>query len=237
MPEGKWTREEVLSLNPSDIGRGLTDGEIRNIFEVLGAGWIYQGEPDPSKPHAVLASEKCSNGYFNCRKVLCHPNLCGILAVQLVSLLKQLGIGRVDWVVGSAYSAITWSYEVAKALGACHGFVEKDPTDPKQKRMLWKEEIPEGSCVLQAEELITTLGTTEEVRRAITETNRSISFLPVVGALVHRPAAAKELNAGKVVALLNTVIQTWEPQDCPYCKVGSPRVKPKANWARLVGRT
>lgn len=228
---------EVLALSPYFCrDQQLTPADIRRIFEVLNAGWTYQGDPSPDRPHAVLTSGKCSNGYFNCRRVLCHPNLCEILAVQAVKKMKALGKpDGVDWVIGSPYSAITWSYELARALRASHAFVEKDPADPK--KMVWKEEIPEGAIVLQGEELITTLGTTIEVASAITGRNtHPVKFLPFVVALVHRPAAERELNPDRVVSLLGTVVEAWDtPDECPYCQVGSPRVQPKTEWARLVG--
>ena len=58
-----WTKEEVLKLNPKDFYlRGLAPDEVLRIFEVLDAGWTYQGEPSPKRAHAELASGLCSNG-------------------------------------------------------------------------------------------------------------------------------------------------------------------------------
>lgn len=231
------TRQEILELNPQDFFRAdVSSEEILWWFVVLDAAWLYKGDPDPSKPHAELVSGKCSNGYFNCRRVLCRPNLCEILACQLKRKLVSVGITHTDWVVGSAYSAITWSYEVARAFGASHAFVEKDPTDEKGKRMLWKEEIPEGATVLQAEELITTLGTTQEVCRAVQEKNPlgRVVFLPAVGACIHRPAKLPVEGSPSVITLIEKEVWAVDPAECLYCKVGSPRLKPKANWDRLM---
>ena len=136
------------------------------------------------------------------------PNLNEILARQLARKvwLMVRGVSTdIHYVIGSAYAAITFSYEVAKALGAIHGFVEKDSTDPKGKKMLWaRMKIPRGANVLQVEELIATSGTMAEVRRAVEEGNgEPVNFLPVVGALVHRPPKLPaDYGDRKVIALI-----------------------------------
>lgn len=233
------SREQLLALRPwGFFSTDIPPEEIISWFKVLDAGWLYQGEPDPSKPHAELASGLCSNGYFNCRKVMCYPNLLEILAIQMVRRLKAVACRMPDAIVGSPYSAITLSYEVARAFGVPHFFAEKDPQDPSGKKMVWKEEIPADHWVLQVEELITTMGTTEAVQRAVIEKNsKPVIFLPEVVTCIHRPSQLPA-NTGerKVVALVERQVSAWKPEECPYCKVGSPRVKPKANWAQLVGR-
>lgn len=204
----------------------------------MDAAWLYDG--DPSKPHAELTSGLHSNGFFDCLRAFSRPGLCAFLADFLAQELKAQDLGRVDWVVGSAYAAITFSYEVAKSLGAVHGFVEKDPADPKGKRMVWQRmTIPEGSRVLQAEELITTAGTFLEVRRAIQEGNAEpVDFLPVVGALVHRPPKLPvDYGLFKVFALLEIEIQAFKPEECPWCKSGSKALRPKTHWKELTGKS
>ncbi len=231
-------KEKLLSLKPCNFQFiDVSPETILYWFEVLDAGWIYHGDPDSAKPHAELTSGKCSNGYFNCRKVMCYPRLAEILAVQLYRKLITL-LAPDLIVIGSAYSAITFSYEVARAFGAPHFFVEKDPADPKGKKMIFKEEISGSSRVLQIEELITTMGTTQAVRKAVFEKNpEPIIILKIVGTCIHRPEKLPaDLGDRQVVALVEKEISTWDPEQCPYCKVGSPRVRPKGNWAQLVGR-
>lgn len=230
--------EEILELNPRDFeGKILTEEEILHWFDLCDAFWMHDG--DPAKPHAELTSGLCSNGYFNCPEVLKYPNLCEILAWQLTRKLREHGIYEVDWVIGSPYAAITFSYEVAKALGAVHGFAEKDPQDPTGKRMVWQRmNIPEGSTVLQIEELITTGHTFLEARRAIEEGNEGkVNFLPIVGALFHRPPKLPaDYGEIKVVALIEKEIWAVDPKDCPLCKAGSSRHRPKTHWKELTGK-
>lgn len=155
--------------------------------------------------------------------------------------MRQAGVGEVDWVISSPYAAITFGHEVAKELGAIFMFCEKDPEDPKGKRMVWRRmQIPAGAKVLQVEELITTSSTFKEIRRAVNEGNGSpVNFISTVGAFVHRPAQLPiEYDGRKVVALVEVAIQVFDPDPatCPYCAVGSLRLRPKAHWAELTGK-
>lgn len=230
----------LLDMDPvqyRDEWPSLTEERLLAWFEWANAFWFYEGDPLPDKPHAELTSGLCSNGYFNCPALLAFPNATEVLGRQLAIVLQSHGIGKVDWVVSSSYSAITFGHEVAKALHARFGYTEKDPQDAK--RQIWNRfEIPKGARVLQIEELITTRQTTREVRRAVEAGNPDpIEFLPLIGTLVLRPAnLAAEKAKGDLVALVEKEIWAKKPEECLLCKVGSPRYKPKAHWAELTGR-
>jgi len=216
----------------------LTVEEILEWFNLCDAVWVYDST-NPKAPHAELTSGKCSNGFFDCMRVLCNPKLCEILACQLVRKLKEAGIGKVDWVIGSPYAAITFSHEVAKGFDAIHAFPEKDPFEIDGKKMLWRRmQIPKDATVLQVEELITTSATFKEVRRAVEQGNyEPVKWLPVVGALVHRPPKLPVNYDGiEIVSLVEVEVWAVEQKDCPLCKVGSPRYRPKSNWAKLTGK-
>ena len=162
------------------------------------------------------------------------------MAIQLVQKLRESGITRdkVDWVIGSAYAAITFSYEVADALMAIHGYTEKDPSDPKGKRMAWRRmTIPAGANILQIEELVTTSGTFQEVRRAVEEGNTEpVNFLPEVGVLIHRPPKLPaDYGDRRIVALVEKEVWAVEPP-CSLCEAGSPRYRPKSHWRELTGK-
>jgi len=235
--------DEILEIDPRVFKeKTVLEEKILLWFKLCDAFWMHDG--DPQRPHAELTSGLCSNGYFNCPEVLKYPNLNEILANALVQLLRNNGLpNKVDWVIGSPYAAITFSYEVAKALGAVHGFAEKDSTYSKEKKMLWKRmTIPKDSIVLQVEELITTSGTFREIRRAVIEGNAElINFLPFVGTLVHRPPklptsykiSGEEI---KVVGLVETEVWALDPSECPLCRAGSVRYRPKTHWLELVGK-
>ena len=220
----------------------LTPEEALGWFAAYESGWLYDGEPDSKKAHAKLTSGKCSNGYFNCRDLFSkNPRICAILAYQLVRILMdQRIVGEFDWVVGSSYSAITISYEVAKILGVSHGFTESEKDLEGNKIQAWKRSIPPGSKILQVEELITTLKTSAQVRKAVLDSNEHpIEFLPYVVTAVHRPGELPvNYDEGwKIIPFIEKKVWADYPEKCPYCKIGSPRYKPKGkNWAKLTGK-
>jgi orotate phosphoribosyltransferase len=221
--------------------RDLSTQEILSFFRQEDAFWLYPGNPRPEIPHAKLTTGKCSNGFFDCMRVLCYPRLAEILGRQLGRNLKQQGIRDVDYVLGSPYAAITFSHEVAKALGAISSFCTKDPSDPKGKRMLWgRMQIPEGSRILQIEELITTSFTFREMRRAVEADNQyPVEFYDTVGALVHRPEKLPaDYDGRNVLALVEVEIQNFDPgkATCPYCATGSEPTRPKENWSKFIGQ-
>ncbi len=225
----------ALSYDTSKIlSDPLTEEEILEVFQEYGAVWLHNGSSE--KPHAELTSGKHSNGFFNCPRVLCDTKISSLFARQLAYNLETTIAEGVDWVVGSPYSAIAFSYEVARILGANHGFPRKDPSDPK--KMIWKDwQIPEGSRILQIEELITTLGTTMKVREAIKKDNRAnVFFHPVVGSVVHRPPElpVHYENGICVVSLLERAVWAVEANDCPLCAQGSKALRPRTHWNELT---
>lgn len=209
--------------------------KILSWFKSADAYWMYEGEPSADRAHVELTSGLCSNGYFDCPKLFSFPEIAEILGRKLARELRVADIGRVDLVVSSAYSGIIFGHEVAKALRARFINVEKDPKDPNQKKMICKREIAEWARVLQVEELITTLQTTNNVREAVLRTNPDIEILPVVGALVYRPPDLMADPGVKIVRVIEKEIWAKRPEECPLCIVGSPRYRPKGqNWAKLV---
>ena len=233
------SKANLLQINPRDYdGTVLLREEILSWFEQEDAFWVYQGDPSPEKAHAELASGLCSNGYFDVPRVLKYPNIAEILGRQLGRLLKQEPVAKeVNWVVSSAYSAIVFGHEVAKELGVIFMNTEKDPADAKKQ--LWQRQtIPLGSVVLDVEELVTTTQTLLAVRRAVTEGNANeVKFLDIAGAGILRPAKLlSDYDGIKIVSLVPTEIQNFKPEECPYCKAGSPRYKPKTHWKELTGK-
>ena len=213
----------------------MTEQEILDIYQRADAVWFFDYKGNPKASHAELTSGLCSDGYVNSPLVMSDPPTVQILAFWMTQRLAKRNVGKVDWVIGSAYAAITFSFEVARQLGARHGFVEKDPANPK--KMVWNRlTIPGHAEVLQCEELITPLGTTMEVRRAVDEGNpEPVRWLPDVATAVYRPA---KFQGGliDVISLVAREVQSWKPEECPLCAAGSPRLRLKQNWAELTGK-
>lgn len=229
------TLAELKGLDPRDFDNiVLSQEDILGWLALTEAGWMHSG--NPAMPHVELTSGLCSSGFFFCRKLLRYPNITEILAIQLAKKMEEI-LPAFDAVVGSPYSSITLSYEVAKYFKVPHGIPEKDPSDPKGKRMVWKEEFPAGTRVLRIEELVTTASSTQEIARAILEKNpHPVLILPMVGVLVHRPPQipADYWNM-QMVSLVEKEIWAVPQEKCDLCAQGSKRVKPKLIWAQLVG--
>lgn len=233
--------KELLLLRASDFKRKIVPvNEILEWFSLLDAYWSHSG--DPKDPHAELTSGWCSNGFFDCLRVLKYLNLSDILADQLGKKIRSvIGSQKVDWVIGSPMAGITFAHDLARAIGApINMCVEKDPSDPKRKRMIWERmAIPEGDCVLQIEELTTTAKTLNEVERAVREGNPDlVNFIPYIGILVHRPPQlpVDYYSQRRVVALIEKEIWAVPPEECPLCKQGSKRLRPKTHWKELTGK-
>jgi orotate phosphoribosyltransferase len=233
----------LLKIKPNRLnGKVVFREDIISWFENENALWRYQGEPGPEKPHAELSSGLCSNGFIDCQRVLCYPNIAEILGFQTAwevqVFMRDANIDKIDYVVAPPYAGMTFGHEVAKALGARFVFTEKDPSDPKGKKMLWQRmAMPEGSRVLQVDELITTTSTIKEVREAIEKANpEPVIFVPFVATLVYRPESLKIEPEIEIISLIRQEIQNFEQSNCPYCAAGSPRVRPKKNWAMLTGK-
>lgn len=208
-----------------------------SVFAWCDAIWIYRGFED--EPHALLASEKHSDGYINLNAVLQFPNLCAILAKDLIKELGEHGIttGNVDAVVSSSFAALTLGQEVARQLEAMFVFTEKEGDEQK-----WtgRFEVPEGTRILQVEELITTLGTTRKVKEAVWNSNPQVQSIKIDGKTVvatvfYRPdnLAKTELDY-QIIPLIQKEIHNWFSEECPLCKKGSPALKPKPNWQRFL---
>jgi orotate phosphoribosyltransferase len=234
------TAQELLDLNPRDFdAKVISQEEILDWLVAAEAGWVHNG--DSAMPHVVLASGMHSDGFFFCRKLLRYPRVTEILGIQLAKKLKRAlpdAMKRVTGVVGSPYSAITLSYVVANFFGVPHCIPEKDQNDPSGKKITFKEEFSAGTHILQIEELVTTSGTSIEVRRAILEKNPlPVTFSPIVGVLVHRPPQLPvDYWNMLMVALVEKQIWAVNPADCPLCKKGSKAIKPKSEWKLLMGK-
>jgi len=235
------TKEDLLNLSPLGVkGTLISEEEIMRWFGLLDASWVHSG--NPKDPHAELTSGYCSNGFFDCLRVLKYVKLSHILAHQL-KLRLETAMGKsellkIKYTIGSPMAAITFAHDVAwEAEIPENMFLEKDPANPK--KMLWKRiAIPEGYPVLQIEELITTSHTTNEVERAMREGNPCpINFVPYIGAIVHRPPKMVGGYGGReVIALISKEVWAVPPEECPLCKQGSKKLRPKTNWKELTGK-
>jgi orotate phosphoribosyltransferase len=218
-----------------------SEEEIIHLFRLCDAYWYHDG--DSKNPHAELISGLCSNGFFDCLRVLKFVLFSKLLARSLAEEIRKIilssGLAFPSWVIGSPMAAITFAHDVAGFLDSpINMFLEKDPQN--SKKLIWNRmNIPENEPVLQIEELTTTSHTLMEGKRAIDERNGNpVTFLPIIGILVHRPPKLPVTHYGnrRVVALIEKEVWAVPQEKCPLCAQGSERVRPKQNWAKLTGK-
>lgn len=198
----------------------------KRTFEEYGAIWMHDG--DPNHPHALLTSGLHSDGFVNCTMVTQHPAI--LQSAVSDGLNDQLSDLKAEWVIGSAFGAITLAHAIAYHLGARAGFTEKDGDLMKLSRF----EIPPSDRVLVVEDTISTGGSTKKTIEGIKASGVPDSeILPYIVSLVNR-SGSDELAGRKIRALITLNIHAWTPADCPLCKAGSQAIRPKGNWQTLT---
>jgi orotate phosphoribosyltransferase len=220
----------LLDIDPRDYDSVvLQENEILDWLHKAGAFLECNDKPSSKTPHIELTPEICTTAYFDCPRLAYYPNIIEILGRQLAGKIKKENIGKIDWIVSSAYTSITFANEVAKALGVRYINVEEDPTNSHARTMFWRRAtLPRGSRILQIEDIIATRKTIDKVRQVVGEgnTEKGLEFLPVVGCFVYRPAISAEDNKEdelKVISLITKKIWTCPKNQCPLCAAGSPR--------------
>ncbi|MGP1366135.1 MAG: orotate phosphoribosyltransferase [Schwartzia sp. (in: firmicutes)] len=185
----------------------MTEQEVKQIFMDTKA--IMEG-------HFLLTSGLHSPLYVEKFNVLQHPahteKLCRALA-------EKFADEAIDTVVGPMTGGILLAHEVGKALGTRAIFTERE-----NGRMTFRRgfTLAPGERVLIVEDIVTTGGSVREVLDAV----RAFDALPVgIGMLVDRSGGA--VNFGEVPhkALLHLDVQTFAPDDCPFCQDGQPMTK------------
>lgn len=214
-------------------------GTALSWFETLEAGWAHNY--DPSRPHVILHSGNHGDVFFLCKRLLKFGNLRELLAAGIIHQIREAlgGLPPIGGVFGSPYSSILLAGDVGRLLGVPTYVPEKDPKDSEGKGMIFKPDdlVPEGAALLQIEELVTTWTSGKDTREAMEKAHPySLTFVPVVGVLVHRPAVVdRNLPDGrKIVPLIERQANNWKPEECPLCKQGSQAIYPKKEWAKLT---
>lgn len=185
----------------------LTKDEVISIFQNTRA--MLTG-------HFRLTSGRHSDRYFQCAKVLQHPNHTETLCRELAS---RFAGEDVSVVIGPATGGIIVSYEVARALGVRSMFAERENGAMTLRRGF---SIEPGERVLVVEDVITTGGSVREVIEVV----RGLGGKVVgAGVLVDRSNGTVDLGV-RTDALLTTEVVSYAPEDCPFCKQGIPAVKP-----------
>lgn len=171
--------------------------------------------------HFVLSSGLHSDRYFQCALILERPDKAEILARESARQLRESGLPKIDVVIGPALGAVTWAYEVARALGARAQFTERKDDEMQLRRGFV---VKPSDNVFVVEDVFTTGGSAREV----VEVLATYGVKPkAVGCIVNRSGGNPfEHDGFPMFALAKVDVKTWAPDDCPLCKSKVPLTKP-----------
>lgn len=208
---------------------------VEEILKECNGYWSYGN--NIGEPHALLTSGRHSDKYFRVNSALQFSNIQKWLGKLLVDKIKSvLNIRYIDCIVSSSYAAITFGKAVAYEFCSASIFTEKK--DGKQV-LTDRFELPPKTCLLQVEELITTLNTTKMVKEAVLKENPDVNFFEIdgktiVATILHRPDKIKNYPDYRVIPLMEEEVLNWKPEECPLCKKGSEALNPKPNWSLFM---
>jgi len=150
--------------------------QVLDIFRETGA--LLQG-------HFILTSGRHSASYFQCAKVLQHPEHLQLFANEIVDYFRDLSI---DLVISPAVGGIVLGTEVGRHLNAQTIFTERESGVMTLRRGF---EILAGNNVLVVEDVVTTGGSVQEVMNVVIKADANIVG---VGVLVDRSGGAVKLH-------------------------------------------
>lgn len=190
----------------------MSTADVLDLFRSSGA--MLEG-------HFLLSSGLHSDRYFQCALLLEHPQKAEILAKELARRIRAVDPVPYDIVIGPAMGAVTWAYEVGRALGCRAQFTERVGEDMALRRGFV---VKPTDKILVVEDVLTTGGSAREV----------MELLQSLGARTHAAACLVNRSGGNpfakdglaTFALAEVTVQTWKPEECPLCKAGTTAIKP-----------
>ncbi len=176
--------------------------------------------------HFLLSSGKHSSQYFQCARLLQHPEKAAEVVATVADRIKadvKAGKLAVDSVIGPAMGGIVVAYELGRQLGTPAFFTERNDEGVMALRRGF--EIQPGEKIIIAEDVVTTGKSTLETAEQI----QAMGGVVVASICVvdRRPADAEEPFPWPLYAALRQPAVLWDADACELCKEGkTPAVKP-----------
>ena len=181
--------------------------QVLDIFRETGA--LLQG-------HFILTSGRHSGTYFQCAKVLQHPEHLQRFANEIVDHFRDLAV---DLVISPAVGGIVLGSEVGRQLNIQTIFTERESGVMTLRRGF---EILAGNNVLVVEDVVTTGGSVQEVMNVVIKAGANIVG---VGVLVDRSGGAVKLHDNQFCVTELEAI-SYEADEVPEELASIPVLKP-----------
>lgn len=167
--------------------------------------------------HFRLSSGLHSDCYFQCARLLSYPHHAEYVGRSLAEKVRESGMPPIDVVIGPALGGIVVAHEVARALGVCALFAERQAGSLCLRRGF---EISPGQRVLVVEDVITTGGSARETADLVASTG---GIVVGFASIVDR-GECRDLSP--LISLLQIHPQVMSESECALCKLGIPIQKP-----------
>lgn len=193
----------------------------RTLEALRGCGALLEG-------HFLLSSGRHAGRYVQCALLLQHPRLAAAVCADLAAAIGAAG-PRWDVVVGPAMGAVTFAYELARALGVRGLFAERAPEGGFLLRRGFA--VQPAERVLIAEDVVTTGGSAREVEAMLRAGGvGELGF----ASIVNRSGRPDPFGNLPYFRALDLEVPSWEAADCPLCRTpgAGAAVKPGSRPAR-----
>jgi orotate phosphoribosyltransferase len=173
--------------------------------------------------HFLLSSGRHSDRYFQCARLLQHPDRAAAALKPAVERIRgDLDAGKlvIDAIAGPAMGGIIVAYELGRQLGLPAFFTERDEGGAMSLRRGFT--VEKGAKILIAEDVVTTGKSSGESAAVLEGLGARITAL---ACLVDRRAPGIPL-AWPLYAACTVEVSNWEASSCELCDKGLPLVKP-----------
>jgi orotate phosphoribosyltransferase len=172
--------------------------------------------------HFVLSSGKHSRTYFQCAKVLQHPEFLTAFSIMIADEFES---SHPDVVISPAIGGVVLGTEVGTQLGVRTIFAER-----KKGKMVIRRgfEINPGEKVLIVEDVITTGGSVKEVVEIVEEAKGNIIG---VGVLVDRSNGTAKIHP-KQYSITSLNLESFDNNNVPSDLAKIPIQKPGSKYSK-----